>query len=809
MVFACPELNGSKISNRPHYGISCLRAYLLSRGLSTEYARHTDLKELDEYVDFVRSFKSRIYGLSATDDTLEITLNIAKKLKAKDPFCIIVIGGAISKIETAQYVLPMGFVDAFSIGEGEYTLEQFIYYIKEHNQIENDCKIPGLATWDFQHGKIIFFPQVKKVDINSYPSPILSGLVPIEDLAELGLFSSRGCIHKCLYCSFSLASEWKIRFYDEQRFLDEIQYILNHIPESLRDLEIPIWDDTFSLNLPRAKKLLKKICEFNVYKQPFWLQTRVDCIDEEFIQLAKKAGVDHIGLGLESASKRVLKAIHKVRLKDFDAPGFEPENRFLEQFRKVVSWCKKHNIYYTINIIVGLPEETMEDALETIKFVYDTRPKFYFHSYLRFYTGVPLARNFRHYPYKITAPNLTANGNENPINAKIVEYPYNVFEVPKLPYRQKAKDLAYIERFIPFHEKSLRSVIVGEKEPIDIKSSVYDKRLVYRKKSINFMTKFLKSQYYTVSDFTNTSDDVVITTITIGLENICEFYDLLLNSSKQEDYSRYSKHDETYLEIAVTSDKDFFLLRKLSAILERGGTIKLPNNLTSFQFNGIFFKSSCCWDKRCTAENSDHIYLNNNSVYTCEGGKRLVSFSRISRGQNDITDAFNEAVVAVKEERKCLSCTAYGECSMCMAISPEHVKDYCALQRAKVNINSFLQSMDYIVKQIINPLDLTVFSTSNNTLIVAPPKEMYIPAWAINIGNFYYYILPQKNEIKIMKIGETLWKGIVSLWRTGGLQPFISDLIAEGYSPENIETATSLVFQIEKNRKIDIKKVIQ
>ena len=146
---------------------------------------------------------------------------------------------------------------------------------------------------------------------------------------------------------------------------------------------------------------------------------------------------------------------------------------------------------------------------------------------------------------------------------------------------------------------------------------------------------------------------------------------------------------------------------------------------------------------------------------------------------------------------------------MCMAISPEHVKDYCALQRAKVNINSFLQSMDYIVKQIINPLDLTVFSMSNNTLIVAPPKEMYIPAWAINIGNFYYYILPQKNEIKIMKIGETLWKGIVSLWRTGGLQPFISDLIAEGYSPENIETATSLVFQIEKNRKIDIKKVIQ
>ena len=82
--------------------------------------------------------------------------------------------------------------------------------------------------------------------------------------------------------------------------------------------------------------------------------TRVNLVDFELLKLMKKAGCWSIHYGVESGSQRLLDLIEK---------GIT-----IEQVRNAFRWTKEAGIETKAFFMLGLPSETREESLQTIRF---------------------------------------------------------------------------------------------------------------------------------------------------------------------------------------------------------------------------------------------------------------------------------------------------------------------------------------------------------------------------------------------------------------------------------------------------------
>lgn len=804
IVFACPEISSSKIINRPHLGISYLRSYLEHEGISTYYVRHLYPLSIHEYVKHLLNIKTNIYGFSVTDDTMELFIALSKELKHLKNNCKVIVGGAIAKPESASYLLKNSFCDAVVIGEGEIPCAELVQTILSGQELTYKNIIPGVALWDHTSQQVVYKNNPCKIDINSYPSPILRDLIPEADLTESGIFSSRGCFHHCIYCSFSAISEQRVQFYEESRFLSEVEKISYATRKHHPKEQIPIWDDAFTLAAPRAKRLLKEIIQMNTGVS-FWLQTRVDRIDEELVSLMKEAGIDHVGLGLESASPKVLKAIRKIRVRDFDLPGTEIEEAYLNKFIEFAKWARKYQLQFTINSIIGLPSETFEDALDTIRFVQQLRPKFYFHNILRLYTGVPLTRKYTEHGYEIIAPNLIGTPFEFPVNAKIMSYNYDISKVPSLPYRLNPKEITLIDGVFGL-ESSTPSTVILESAP-NLTSQYLNSNFFY-KKEVLYQKPILKvddhSLFYSLSslpDYTIESLERDILLITdVEMAKIIDYYNSLIESYSQDEYTRYAILSEKILSISINTTEDYNWISGLTTILDGGGEFELPNHISSFQFKKIMLKDACKWHNECPANQGKRYFVSNEgSIKSCEQGE---VFFNLSENKDFDTNIYSSIIENVERDRKCMDCPVQSECSKCTAIPADLVLKYCELQRRKIRPLHAIYLIDYVISQIIDPLNLKVFRSYNNRIISPSNSNDQSLVFLICISNEWYYILKKQEQFRLFKIPTVLSESIALLWKKESPELFEKELLRiNKYSLNEVEQIIEKVYYLERMRE--------
>jgi radical SAM superfamily enzyme YgiQ (UPF0313 family) len=165
------------------------------------------------------------------------------------------------------------------------------------------------------------------------------------------MLSSRGCPYSCcFYCPYPMNSGKKIRLRSIENVTGEMEYLKNKYGIKAVDFRDPI----FTLNRERTLKFSYELIKKNL--NIIWsCETRIDCLDENLLKTMYQAGLRHLNLGIESASKEVLKKSSRLPIE-------------INQQDKIIFFCHNKGISIATFYIIGMDSDTEESVLKTIDY---------------------------------------------------------------------------------------------------------------------------------------------------------------------------------------------------------------------------------------------------------------------------------------------------------------------------------------------------------------------------------------------------------------------------------------------------------
>lgn len=323
-------------------------------------------------------------GLYATTFGWPKAKEAAREIKTILPHVFIAVGGPYPIALQEQCLQDCAWIDAVVIGEGEITAVALVERLAACESLED---VKGIA---YRAGDNILKnepqPLIENLDTLPFPARELLGetdhYIPAPATYKRKpvavIMTSRGCNRKCIYC-FQIDKSRKsgIRYRSVDNVLAEIELCL-----SRGYREIKFIDETLAGDYDRAMLLAREI---KARKLDFtWFASAcVNQVDKPLLEAFKDAGCWAILMGAESGVQKNLNTIRK---------GIT-----LDQIRKAVRAAQEVGIKVFTPFLFGIPGQTYEDGLETIRFACELNPDVAnFHSLTPF-PGTELYDNLEKY----------------------------------------------------------------------------------------------------------------------------------------------------------------------------------------------------------------------------------------------------------------------------------------------------------------------------------------------------------------------------------------------------------------------------
>jgi anaerobic magnesium-protoporphyrin IX monomethyl ester cyclase len=348
-----------------HDGLGMLAAMLIKKGCPVIIL---DLRNLNLKVDTtgfiskpapidyehlkldIEKFKPRAIGLSVKSTMLAQTKELIKFLKTEFPQIVIVAGGPHLSLDGRRF-MEETLADIGVIGEGEYTVCEIYEYLQNKRSLDT---IKGIIYR--QNGQILETPRRDFItDLDSLPFPdygnfssviLNQGFIP-----SYPIITSRGCPYSCTFCCSPIVAGKRWRSRSPENVLDE----LKQAKEKYKIKRVNFMEDNFTLNIERAKEILKLMIKEKLdLVIDFLAGVRADTVDEELLRLIKKARVQCISIGIESADPEVRRLVKKgVKLEDSE---------------RAIKKAVKAGINTQSFFIIGLPGSTYEKDLYSVDY---------------------------------------------------------------------------------------------------------------------------------------------------------------------------------------------------------------------------------------------------------------------------------------------------------------------------------------------------------------------------------------------------------------------------------------------------------
>jgi radical SAM superfamily enzyme YgiQ (UPF0313 family) len=345
------------------YAVACLQAYVLENAAQPErygfrlpLYKRIPIRAAVDHLDGVG-----VAGFSTYVWNINISLEIARRLKERCPDTLIVFGGPQVPDRAEEFLRAHPFVDIAVHGEGEQTFLKIL----ESLGGEGWRGLAGISYIDEQGRFAPPMPAQRMRDLDDLPSPFLNGLfddlmAANPDESWIGLWeTNRGCPFRCTYCDWGSATAAKVTKFGEDRLFHELDWFSDKKVEY-----IFVCDANFGM-LKRDVDLAEHVAankQRTGYPEGFSVQNTKNATERAYLtqKILADAGLNKgVALSMQTIDPAVLENI-------------ERDNISLDTYLELQRRFARDGVETYSDLILALPGETYEGFRKGIDLLMET-----------------------------------------------------------------------------------------------------------------------------------------------------------------------------------------------------------------------------------------------------------------------------------------------------------------------------------------------------------------------------------------------------------------------------------------------------
>ena len=365
ILFVYTNINGQHADSFAD-GISMIMAVTKKAGYDIKQVQIFEKSEYEMFKDEVKSYKPDVIGFTAVSSQFSFVAELCDLAKDISPKIVTVCGG-IHPTLYPECLKEAKNLDTIFRGDSEVPFLNFLQSIKNNQSWEDNESIAYLRKdGTVKRNKLAELPTPE--DLDKMPFPDRETFSYDKILKKVGIASfhfTRGCPFVCTYCSnIGIAkvygqSRYNIRQASPEHSIREIEDVVLKNPDVGKKYIIYFTDDIFGLNKKWRREFLAMYRER--IKIPFVCLLRCDVVNEDFMKDLARSHCMKIQFGVESGDDYVRNEIMKRSME---------RSTIVEAFKL----AKKYNVKTNAINIIGVPGETKEMLMNTVKLNREINP---------------------------------------------------------------------------------------------------------------------------------------------------------------------------------------------------------------------------------------------------------------------------------------------------------------------------------------------------------------------------------------------------------------------------------------------------